>query len=137
MRVQFDERMPASLKRHGLRAPAAEDLGGHDRTRSDSVPDAESAPVPSDRHAAYALLAEQCRRRVDALAPRQRDVLAGLIAGHSNKQIAHVLGISPRTIEMYRAGMMTRLNARTLAQALHIAFVAGLVPSDTISLGSG
>lgn len=91
----------------------------------------------ADRNAAYALLAEQCRSRVDGLAPRQRDVLAGLLAGYSNKQMAHMLGISPRTIEIYRAGMMGRLKARTLAQALHIAFVAGLLPSDTISLGTG
>jgi DNA-binding NarL/FixJ family response regulator len=90
-----------------------------------------------DESAAYALLAEQCRSRVDSLAPRQRDVLAGLVAGYSNKKIAHLLGISPRTIEIYRAGMMHRLKVRTLAQALHIAFVAGLAPSDTISLGTG
>jgi two-component system response regulator FixJ len=63
-------------------------------------------------------------------------VLAGLVAGHSNKQIAHMLGISPRTIENYRAGLMDRLKARTLAQALHIAFVAGLTPSDTMPLGT-
>jgi len=89
-----------------------------------------------DQAAAYALLAQQCRSKIDALAPRQREVLAGLVAGQRNKQIARMLGISPRTIEIYRAGMMTRLKARTLAQALHIAFVAGLTPSDTMSLGS-
>jgi two-component system response regulator FixJ len=75
--------------------------------------------------------------RVEALAPRQREVLAGLAAGYSNKQIAHKLGISPRTIEIYRAGMMSRLKVRTLAQALYIAFVAGLVPLETMSLWTG
>jgi len=91
----------------------------------------------TDGNAAYALLAQQCRSRVDDLAPRQRDVLTGLLAGYSNKQIAQMLGISPRTIEIYRAGMMDRLRARTLAQALHIAFVAGLMPSDTMLIGNG
>jgi FixJ family two-component response regulator len=91
-------------------------------------------PGMPNQNAAYAALAEQCRSRVDGLAPRQRDVLAGLAAGHSNKQIAHSLGLSPRTVEIYRAGMMSRLNIRTLAQALQIAFVAGLVPFDTMAL---
>lgn len=87
-----------------------------------------------DRSASYALLAEHCRSRIDALAPRQRDVLAGLVAGHSNKQIALLMRISRRTVESYRARMMNRLKASSLAQALHIAFVAGLEPSETISL---
>lgn len=93
----------------------------------------DTVPVPSDRHAD---LAQQCRSRIEELSPRQRDVLAGLIAGHSNKEIARTLGISPRTIEVYRAGLMDRLKARTLAQVLHIAFVAGLA-LDTMSLGTG
>ena len=101
------------------------------------APTVDATPAPLHRRAAYALLAEECRSRIDALAPRQRDVLAGLVAGCRNKQIGQMLGISPRTIEIYRADMMSRLKARTLAQALHIAFVAGMVPSDTMSFGSG
>ncbi len=99
-----------------------------------SIPRKPKRPASAARgaNAAYALLAEQCRARVDGLAPRQRDVLAGLAAGNSNKQIAHTLGLSPRTVEIYRAGMMTRLNVRTLAQAMQIAFVAGLVPLDML-----
>lgn len=96
----------------------------------------ERPSADTGRSAADALLAQQCRSRVDDLAPRQRDVLTGLVAGYSNKKIAQVLGISPRTIEVYRAGMMDRLRARTLAQALHIAFVAGLMPPDTMSIGN-
>jgi DNA-binding NarL/FixJ family response regulator len=138
MRVQPVERKSTILGTGSLGVPAASDRSaGPDRTKSDPAPSADAARAPSDGHAAYALLAEQCRSRVDALAPRQRDVLAGLVAGYGNKQIGHMLGISPRTIEIYRAGMMSRLKARTLAQALHIAFVAGLVPSDTMSLGTG
>lgn len=100
-----------------------------------STPKTPKRPASAGRSAkaAYALLAEQCRARVENLAPRQRDVLTGLAAGRSNKQIAHTLGLSPRTVEIYRAGMMTRLNVRTLAQAMQIAFVAGLVPLDMLS----
>lgn len=105
---------------------------------SPKTPDRSAlAPGAPDPSGAYELLAQQCCSRVEALAPRQREVLAGLAAGRSNKQIAHMLGISPRTIEIYRAGMMDRLKAGTLAHALHIAFMAGLVPFDTTSLWTG
>jgi len=57
-------------------------------------------------------------------------VLVGLMDGRSNKVIAHDLGISPRTIEIYRAKLMEKFNARTLSEALGIAFAAGLYPED-------
>ncbi|RYE03941.1 MAG: hypothetical protein EOP61_02620 [Sphingomonadales bacterium] len=103
-------------------------------TKLEPIPMARTALLPLNRGASHALLTQQCCAKVEALAPRQREVLAGLAAGRSNKQIAHALGISPRTIEIYRAGVMSRLKARTLAQALYIAFVAGLVPLETMSL---
>ncbi|MBC9035179.1 hypothetical protein IAG41_22545 [Sphingomonas sp. JC676] len=137
MLVQSAERKATKFSGRSLGTPetidrSVEGSGGPDRTKSDPAPRADT-----DRNAAYARLAQQCRSRVDSLAPRQRDVLAGLVAGCTNKQIALMLGISPRTIEIHRAGMMGRLKARTLAQALHIAFVAGLVPCETMSLGTG
>lgn len=61
------------------------------------------------------------------LAPREVDVLRGLIAGKVNKVIAHELEISPRTVEVYRAHLMTKLRVRSLPDALRIAFAAGLV----------
>ncbi|MES2444925.1 MAG: LuxR C-terminal-related transcriptional regulator [Pseudomonadota bacterium] len=136
MRVQPAALTSTKLDTPTLRARATSDRaiegpGGLEPKQPDSAPGADA-----DRNAAYALLAEQCRSTIDALPPRQRDVLAGLVAGFGNKEIARKLGISPRTIEIYRAGMMRRLKARTLAQALHIAFVAGLAPSDTISRGT-
>lgn len=60
------------------------------------------------------------------LAPREIEVLRGLISGKVNKVIAHELNISPRTVEVYRANLMTKLHVRTLADALRIAFAAGL-----------
>lgn len=65
-------------------------------------------------------------RLVDALSPRQRQVLHGLVAGLSNKTIARDLELSPRTVEMHRADMMERLGVASLSEALRIAYDAGL-----------
>ena len=137
MRVQSDKRNRTHLATSILGAPPISGgSGALERIAIHPHPD-EIAASPADREATDALLAHQCRCRIDGLAPRQRDVLAGLVGGQSNKQIARTLGISPRTIEIYRAAMMTRLEARSLAQALHIAFVAGLASSDMMSPGNG
>lgn len=68
----------------------------------------------------------QALGKIHSLSARERDVLIGLMNGHSNKVIAHNLRISPRTIEIYRAKLMEKLNVRSLAEALGIAFTAGL-----------
>ena len=56
--------------------------------------------------------------RIAALTPRGRDVLSGILAGRSNKMIAHSLGISPRTVEIHRARLMRDLGARRIAALL-------------------
>ena len=61
-----------------------------------------------------------------ALSPREREVLEGLAQGYPNKTIAYDLGISPRTVEVHRANIMTKLQARSLSDALRIAFAAGV-----------
>lgn len=61
-----------------------------------------------------------------ALSPREREVLDGLAQGYPNKTIAYDLGISPRTVEVHRANVMAKLGARSLSDALRIAFAAGL-----------
>jgi two-component system, LuxR family, response regulator FixJ len=66
-------------------------------------------------------------RRLAALSNRERDVLEGLVAGHSNKQIAYDLGISPRTVEDYRAGLMTKMQAASLSDLVRMALVAGIL----------
>jgi FixJ family two-component response regulator len=63
------------------------------------------------------------------LTQRETEVLASLLAGHSNKQIATELGISLRTVEMHRGNMMDRLQASSLAEALTIALEAGIKPA--------
>lgn len=62
--------------------------------------------------------------RLQALTPRERDVLDGLAQGLPNKTIAYDLGISPRTVEIHRANLMGKLEVRSLSEALRIAFAA-------------
>jgi two-component system response regulator FixJ len=62
--------------------------------------------------------------RLQALTPREKDVLDGLAQGLPNKTIAYDLGISPRTVEIHRANLMTKLGVRSLSEALRIAFAA-------------
>lgn len=57
---------------------------------------------------------DQVRQRVDLLSERERQVLKGVVAGLPNKSIAFELGISPRTVEVYRAGLMGKMQARSL-----------------------
>lgn len=60
--------------------------------------------------------------RLQALTPREREVLDGLADGLPNKTIAYDLGISPRTVEIHRANLMTKLEVRSLSEALRLAF---------------
>lgn len=61
------------------------------------------------------------RGRIAALSPRERDVLEGLVDGKANKVIAYDLGISPRTVEIYRANLMTKMQARSLSELVRMA----------------
>ena len=70
------------------------------------------------------VLADEARTQLNALTPRERDVLAGLVDGQSNKVIAFDLGISPRTVEIHRANLMVKLSVNSLSDALRIAFTA-------------
>lgn len=70
--------------------------------------------------------AEEAKVRLEALTPREADVLQGLVRGHPNKTIAYDLGISPRTVEIHRANLMTKLEVASLSEALRIAFAAGM-----------
>jgi len=79
------------------------------------------------RSGADAARTAAAQEQIARLAPREVDVLCGLIAGKVNKVIAHDLSISPRTVEVYRAHMMNKLHVQSLPDALRIAFAAGLV----------
>lgn len=65
--------------------------------------------------------------KLERLSGRERDVLEGLMVGKSNKIIGHELGISPRTVEVYRANMMEKLEVPSLPDAMRIAFFGGLI----------
>lgn len=58
--------------------------------------------------------------RLASLSERERQVLDGLVAGNANKTIAHDLGISPRTVEVYRANVMTKMHAKTLSELIRL-----------------
>lgn len=68
--------------------------------------------------------ADAALTRLNGLTPRERDVLEGLAKGLPNKTIAFDLGISPRTVEIHRANLMTKLGVRSLSEALRIIFAA-------------
>lgn len=63
--------------------------------------------------------------RLESLSPRERDVVDGLVKGHANKVIAFDLGISPRTVEVYRANAMTKMQAGSLSELVRIVMTAG------------
>ena len=69
---------------------------------------------------------DQARAKVDRLSVREREVLALLGDGLSNKEIATNLDLSPRTVEIHRANLMTKLEADSLAAAIRLALAAGL-----------
>jgi two-component system response regulator FixJ len=68
--------------------------------------------------------------RLVSLSVREREVLEGLVAGKPNKIIAFDLGISPRTVEIYRAHVMTKMNAGSLSELVRMALLAGLLETD-------
>jgi len=65
------------------------------------------------------------RLRLAALTNREQQVLEGLVAGHANKRIAHDLDISPRTVEIYRAHVMTKMDAASLSELVRMALIVG------------
>jgi two-component system, LuxR family, response regulator FixJ len=65
--------------------------------------------------------------KLATISPRERQVLEGLVAGRPNKTIAFDLGISPRTVEIYRANVMTKMGATSLSGLVRMALIAGVL----------
>ena len=71
-------------------------------------------------------LAKAAAERLGSLSAREREVLECLVAGSSNKAIAHDLAISPRTVEFHRTRIMAKMKAGSLSQLVRLALLAGL-----------
>ncbi len=72
----------------------------------------------------------EIRTRLESLSARERQVLEGLVAGLPNKTIAYDLDISPRTVEVHRANVMTKMQATSLSDLVRMALLAGIAVSD-------
>jgi two-component system response regulator FixJ len=73
---------------------------------------------------------DQAAHLIEQLTPRERDVLKHLVAGHPNKIIAYELSISPRTVEIHRAHVMDKMQARSLSDLIRAALAAGFGPGS-------
>jgi two-component system response regulator FixJ len=70
------------------------------------------------------------QERLAELTQREREVLRAMVAGHPNKVIAHLLQISPRTVEIHRARVMEKTGARSLSHLVRLALQAGIEPEE-------
>jgi two-component system response regulator FixJ len=86
-----------------------------------SVADALAAGQRAQSRAAEA---QEARDLLNQLTPREREILDQLVKGHANKVVAHQLGISPRTVEIHRASIMEKLQARNLSNVVRTALAA-------------
>ena len=104
-------------------------------------PEAMNALTPgmeADLHRAFddgvgaarpALSGDEILARVARLTGREREVLGLLVNGQSNKMMARTLGISPRTVEFYRARIMDKMRTRNVTELVRLSAEAGIVPA--------
>jgi two-component system response regulator FixJ len=81
----------------------------------------EESPTETDDVAAI-------QSRLKQLSERERQVLSSVVAGLPNKTIAYDLDISPRTVEVHRANVMTKMQARNLPELVRMALAANIGP---------
>jgi FixJ family two-component response regulator len=132
--------LQAALQRHNVEVPVifltghadvassvqAMKAGAADFLEKPVEPDILFAAIRSalargeSRRAAHAA-AEQRRKRLDLLTPQQREVFEGIVAGKLNKEIAHGLGISERSVKTRRAEMMAKLGVYSVAELVREA----------------
>jgi two-component system response regulator FixJ len=74
-------------------------------------------------------LAEAARDRIAGLTARERQVLEHLVVGRANKVIAYELDISPRTVEIHRAHLMEKMQAKSLSELIRLALAGGVAPA--------
>jgi two-component system response regulator FixJ len=84
----------------------------------------DSALERDHQEGARAAERTRVREKIAQLSQREREVLDGLVAGAANKTIAFDLGISARTVEVYRANVMTKMGAKSLSELVRMAIIA-------------
>lgn len=72
--------------------------------------------------------AAHIQAKLESLSDRERQVLDGLLDGHPNKTIAYDLNLSPRTVEVHRANVMTKMGAGSLSELVRMTMVAKVTP---------
>jgi two-component system, LuxR family, response regulator FixJ len=87
----------------------------------------------SQQNAAREAKRAEVETRLATLTNREREVLAGLVAGKPNKIIAFDLAISPRTVEIYRANVMTKMGAASLSELVRMTLVTGAANREATS----
>ena len=85
----------------------------------------QRAKTATEQSRSMAQAGEQAARLIEELTPRERDVLKHLVAGRPNKVIAFELSISARTVEIHRAHVMDKMQARSLSDLIRTALAAG------------
>ena len=70
---------------------------------------------------------EDARRRLASLSAREREVLTLVAAGKANKEIAAALGLSPKTVEVHRAHVMSKMAVDSLAELIRVAILADAI----------
>ena len=70
---------------------------------------------------------EEARRRLESLTAREREVLTLVAAGKVNKEIAAELGLSPKTVEVHRSHVMSKMSVDSLAELIRVAILAGAI----------
>jgi two-component system, LuxR family, response regulator FixJ len=86
----------------------------------------EMALRQAERGTKSEAVAIEIQSRIASLSPRERQVMDGLVAGLSNKLIARDYDISPRTIEVYRANVMTKMQTASLSELVRLAMRGGV-----------
>lgn len=87
----------------------------------------EAALRQNSDHTKSDAISAEIASRIASLSQRERQVMDGLVAGLSNKLIAREHNISPRTIEVYRANVMTKMQAHNLSELIRLALRAGIL----------
>ncbi|MGB8278112.1 MAG: response regulator FixJ [Methylovirgula sp.] len=116
--------VPLAVKAMRLGAADFVEKPFEDEVMIDSVRSALTSNVPL--HQAVAGVSDEMALRLASLSRRERQVLAGLVDGQTNKEIARQFDLSPRTVEVYRAKLMTKMQANNISELVRFAMRAGV-----------